>query len=58
MSWRPKGGRNTMRVNPIDDVDLTIAKYFGVGKEDRFELRLEGRFFEHPEPSAVRRRLH
>jgi hypothetical protein len=46
------GGRNTMRVHPIDDVDMTIAKYFGVGKEDRFKLRLEGRFFNifnHPQ---------
>ena len=48
----PDGGRNTMQVNPIDDVDLTVAKYFGVGKEDRFKLRLEGRFFNvfnHPQ---------
>ena len=48
----PNGGRNTLRVNPIDDVDMTIAKYFGVGKEDRFKLRLEGRFFNilnHPQ---------
>jgi hypothetical protein len=46
------GGRNTLRVNPIDDVDMTVAKYFGVGKEDRFKLRLEGRFFNifnHPQ---------
>jgi hypothetical protein len=48
----PDAGRNTMQVNPIDDVDLTVAKYFGVGKEDRFKLRLEGRFFNvlnHPQ---------
>jgi len=46
------GGRNTMRVNPIDDVDMTIAKYIGVGKEDRYKLRFEGRFFNifnHPQ---------
>lgn len=48
----PDGGRNTMQVNPTDDVDMTVAKYFGVGKEDRFKLRLEGRFFNilnHPQ---------
>jgi len=46
------GGRNTLRVNPIDDIDMTIAKYFGVGKEDRYKLRFEGRFFNifnHPQ---------
>jgi hypothetical protein len=48
----PDAARNTMRVNPIDDVDMMIAKYFGVGKEDRFKLRLEGRFLNllnHPQ---------
>jgi hypothetical protein len=46
------GGRNTMRVNPIDDIDMTIAKYFGFGKEERYKLRFEGRFFNiinHPQ---------
>lgn len=46
------GGRNTMKVNPIDDIDMTFAKYFGMGKEDRFKLRFEGRFFNifnHPQ---------
>jgi len=46
------GGRNTMRVNPIDDVDMTIAKYIGVGKEDRYKLRFDARFFNifnHPQ---------
>jgi Carboxypeptidase regulatory-like domain/TonB dependent receptor-like, beta-barrel len=46
------GGRNTMAVNPIDDVDMTIAKYISVGKEDRYKLRFEGRFFNifnHPQ---------
>jgi len=48
----PNGGRNTLRVNPIDDIDMTIAKYIGVGKEDRYKLRFEGRFFNifnHPQ---------
>jgi hypothetical protein len=46
------GGRNTLRLNPTDDVDMTIAKYIGVGKEDRYKLRFEGRFFNifnHPQ---------
>jgi hypothetical protein len=45
-------GRNTLRVNPIDDIDMTIAKYLSVGKEDRYKLRFEGRFFNilnHPQ---------
>jgi Carboxypeptidase regulatory-like domain len=49
------GGRNTMRVNPIDDVDLTVAKYFGIGKEDKYKLRFESRFFNifnHPQYAA------
>jgi hypothetical protein len=48
----PNGGRNTLRVHPIDDVDMTVAKYVGFGKEDRFKLRFEGRFFNimnHPQ---------
>ena len=48
----PNSARNTMRVNPIDDIDMTIAKYIGVGKEDRYKLRFEGRFFNifnHPQ---------
>lgn len=48
----PNGGRNTLRVNPIDDVDMTLAKYIGVGKEDRYNLRFEARFFNifnHPQ---------
>jgi hypothetical protein len=31
---------------------MTVAKYFGVGKEDRYKLRFEGRFFNifnHPQ---------
>ena len=31
---------------------MTIAKYFGFGKEDRFKLRMEGRIFNifnHPQ---------
>jgi len=46
------GGRNTLRVHPIDDVDMTMAKYFGLGHEDRFKLRFEARFFNifnHPQ---------
>jgi hypothetical protein len=46
------GGRNTLHLNPIDDIDMTIAKYFGFGKEDRFKLRMEGRIFNifnHPQ---------
>jgi hypothetical protein len=48
----PNGGRNTLRVNPTDDIDMTIAKYFGFGKDERFKLRFEGRFFNifnHPQ---------
>ncbi|HTX40158.1 MAG TPA: carboxypeptidase regulatory-like domain-containing protein [Bryobacteraceae bacterium] len=46
------GGRNTLRVNPIDDVDMTVAKYIGLGKEDRYKLRFDARFFNilnHPQ---------
>ncbi|MBS1856905.1 MAG: TonB-dependent receptor [Acidobacteria bacterium] len=46
------GGRNTLKVNPIDDVDFTIAKYIGLGKEDRYKLRFDARFFNifnHPQ---------
>lgn len=53
----PKGalanvGRNTMRLHPIDDVDITVSKNLSLGKENVRSLRFEGRFFNifnHPQ---------
>ena len=51
----PKGalataGRNTMRNNPIDNIDATIAKSFNV--TEKYQLQFAGRFFNilnHPQ---------
>jgi hypothetical protein len=51
----PKGAlatasRNTMRMNPIDNIDATIAKNISIG--ERFKLQIAGRFyniFNHPQ---------
>jgi hypothetical protein len=48
----PNGGRNTAMLRPIDDIDMTFAKAFDVGKEGRFKLRFDARFtniFNHPQ---------
>ncbi len=46
----PNGGRNTQRLNPIDDIDMSIMKMFTF--KDRYNLQLAGRFiniFNHPQ---------
>ncbi|MGO9258999.1 MAG: TonB-dependent receptor domain-containing protein [Bryobacteraceae bacterium] len=51
----PKGGlstagRNTMRMNPIDNIDATIAKNVAIG--EKYRLQFAGRFlniFNHPQ---------
>jgi hypothetical protein len=51
----PKGGlgtagRNTMRMNPTDNIDLTLAKSFAI--TERYKLQFSGRFFNilnHPQ---------
>ena len=51
----PKGalstaGRNTMRMNPIDNFDATIAKNVAIG--EKYKLQFAGRFynfFNHPQ---------
>ena len=46
------GGRNTAMLRPIDDIDMTFAKSFDVGKEGRFKLRFDARFINilnHPQ---------
>ena len=46
----PNGGRNTAHLNPIDDVDMTIAKSFDVteGKKLQFSARFFN-IFNHPQ---------
>ncbi len=46
----PNGGRNTMNLRPIDDVDMSILKRFAV--REKYTLELAGRFsniFNHPQ---------
>jgi hypothetical protein len=46
----PNGGRNTAQLPPIDDVDMTIAKYFSFSESKK--LQFSARFvnlFNHPQ---------
>jgi len=46
----PNGGRNTAQLNPIDDVDMTIAKSFNIAESKK--LQFSARFFNifnHPQ---------
>ena len=46
----PNGGRNTAQLNPIDDVDMTIAKSVNVTESKQFQF--SARFFNimnHPQ---------
>ena len=57
----PKGtlstsGRNTERMNPINDIDATIAK--NVAINEKFKASIRRTLLQHPQPPAVRRRQH
>jgi len=48
----PNASRNTARLRPIDDVDMTFAKNLNVNKEGSKKLSFQGRFFNifnHPQ---------
>jgi len=48
----PTGGRNTVQLRPIDNVDMTFAKIISLGKEGRYSVRFDARFLNilnHPQ---------
>lgn len=46
----PNGGRNTGHLNPINDVDITIAKKFNITERMRLEFSTRVfNFFNHPQ---------
>jgi len=46
----PDGGRNLLHLNPINDVDLTLAKRFSLGERYRLEFAARAfNLFNHPQ---------
>jgi hypothetical protein len=44
------GGRNTEHLNPIDDIDLTVAKRINITEKYKLQISLRaGNIFNHPQ---------